>query len=193
VKIVSKHIFFSLWEAGVLGNRTRLWRDPQEAFFWGRDECSRLGCPINHPQIGFREIGKSGGGKWEKVYWADVLDTAAQWIREGRKFIMDDGVPSERSVMQGEICRTYRGLESFLAVGHGLPPMRQSIAQGLHRPYGYVATRVILDQYMDPSSRDDLEMFLELYPDATIELACFDVEVGNIPHRRVMFWEVRDY
>ena len=182
MKIRSKNQFFSAWEAGLLGNRTRLWRRPEDA-------ASASGVI----EIGFRELGAAGGGKWQRVPQSEVLATAAQWEREGRKFIMDDGVPNERSVMQGEVCRTIRGLESFLAVGHGLPPMRQSIAQGLHHTYGYIATKAILDQYMDPSSRDDLDMLLELYPDATIELACFDVEVGNIPHRRVMFWEVRDY
>lgn len=166
----------------MLGNRTRLWRRPEDA-----------ARASDAPEIGFRELGRAGGGKWERVAQSQTMETATQWMKEGRKFIMDDGVPSEHSVMQGEVCRTIRGLESFLAISHGLPPMRQSIAQGLHRPYGYVATKVILDQYMDPSSRDDLEMLLELYPDATIELACFDVEVGNIPHRRVIFWEVRDY
>jgi len=182
MKILSKTQFFSAWEAGVLGNRTRLWRRPEDA-------ASALGAP----KIGFRELGKTGGGKWQLVDQSQAMETAAQWIREGRNFIMDDSVPNERSTMQGEVCRTHRGLESFLAVGRGLPPMRTSIAQGLHRPYGYVATKAILDQYMDPSSRDDLDMLLELYPNATIELTCFDVEVGNIPHRRVMFWEVRDY
>lgn len=179
--ITSKHQFFELWKAGVLGNRTQLWTDPEDAY------ASMV------PEIGFREIGKAGGGAWEKVKREDVFRTANMWTALGRKFIMDDGAPNHRSTMQGEVCRTVRGLESFLAVGYGLPPMRQSIAAGLHRSYGYVETMVLLDRYMDPSSRDDLNMLLELYPEATVELSCFDVQVGNIPGRQVMFWEVRDY
>ena len=55
MQIRSKAEFFRLWEAGVLGNRTNLWRDPQDAYDSGA------------PEIGFREIGRAGGGAWEKV------------------------------------------------------------------------------------------------------------------------------
>ncbi len=181
MKITSKQQFFDLWRAGVLGNRTQLWDSPLDAFASGV------------ATIGFRQIGTAGGGAWCRVPRSEVLKTALDWQEAGRKFIMDDGVPNERSTIQGEVCRTFRGMESFLAIGHGLPPMRQTIAAGLHRHYGYLQTRVLLGHYMDPSSRDDLEALLELYPDATVEFTCFDVNVGNIPGRNTMIWETRDY
>ena len=71
--------------------------------------------------------------------------------------------------------------------------LRQSIAQGMHRQYGYVATRVLLNRFMDPSSRDDLDVLLEQYPEAAVEFACFSVNVGTIPRRNTVFWEVRNY
>ncbi len=46
---------------------------------------------------------------------------------------------------------------------------------------------------LDPSSRDDLEALLELYPDATVELTSYDVDVGVLPYRNTIVGEVRHY
>lgn len=40
---------------------------------------------------------------------------------------------------------------------------------------------------------DDVEILLELYPDATIELAAYPYTLGKIPGRNTVIWEVRDY
>lgn len=200
--IRSKKEFFDLWKAGVLGNRTLLSEDLDEALSW------------NTKHIGFREIGKAGGGKWELATRDDAPKVFAQWKSEYRQFIMDGGVPNDKSTMQGEVCRTELGLQSFLCVRDelmqryyveafdgtelvlalpGLPPMRRTIAAGWHRHRHYLETRMLLARYMDPSSRDDLDMLLEQYPDATVEFTCFSVNVGVFPHRNTIFWEVRNY
>ena len=71
--------------------------------------------------------------------------------------------------------------------------MRETMKRGWHHHRGYLETKVLLDRYLDPSSRDDLDALLELYPDATIELTAFDIDTGVIPGRNTIFWEVRDY
>lgn len=186
MRIRNKVEFFALWEAGCLGNRTRLWRNPQEAFEWARAN--------NHQGIGFREIrtGGAGAGKWEKVPWCKVLETARRWQAEGRNFIMDDGAPDEYRTLQGEICRTTRGMEGFLEIG-GKLPMRPAMAAGLMKHYTYLQTVLLLNKYMDPSSRDDVDAIFDLYPDAAIEFTCFSVDAGIIPGRNTIFWETRDY
>lgn len=201
MKIRSKSEFFRLWRAGLLGNRPLMWDTIEEAMASG---CER---------IGFRELGKAGGGAWELWVRNEAVAAATRWTSEGRKFVMDGSVPNDHSTMQGEVCRTERGLESFLVVRDvvindlayhmctlgsdwnylGLPPMRMTMGAGWHRHRGYLKTKVILDHYMDPSSRDDLDVLLELYPDATIELTCFDIDTGVIPGRNTIFWEVRNY
>ena len=181
MEIRSKQEFYNLWRAGVLGNRTQLWSNPLDAFI------------SNVPTIGFREIGKTGGGAWCRVPRCELYKTYDEWRAADRKFIMDDGVPNEHSIMQGEVCRTIRGLESFLAIGQGLEPMRLTMAAGLHKHRGYLETKILLETYMDPASRDDLDALLELYPEATVEFTSFDVCVGNIPGRQTMFWETRNY
>jgi hypothetical protein len=183
MKIPSKSEFFRLWELGVLGNRTLLWRSLEDALASGV------------PKIGFRLTARSAGGSgaWELGTREQAPEIFARWKAAGRDFIMDGSVPNDRSIMQGEVCRGLHGLASYCATGHGLPPMRQTMAAGLHQHRGYLETKLLLDRYMDPSSRDDLEMLLELYPDATVELACFDIQTGVFPNRNTIFWEVRDY
>lgn len=180
MQIPNKREFFRLWEAGVLGNRTNIWRDPIEAY--------RSGAP----EIGFREVGKSGGGAWTRCPRAEVFDVAKQWRNHGRNFIMDDGCPDEKRTLQGEICRTFRGLEGFLDIGAKLA-MRPAIAAGHMRSYRGAHVHALLERFMDPSSRDDLEMLLELYPDATIEFTSFSVDVGVFPNRNTILWETRNY
>ena len=176
--IDSKKEFFEKWKKGLLGNATRLWWDPNEAW------------QSNAKEFGFREH-RAGGGSWERVWRSDFWETVYRWRKEGRVFTMDDVCPDKYQTIQGEICRTFRGLESF--IGASQLPMRRAMEAGILKPRGYVETLCLLERYMDPSSRDDVDVFFELFPDATIEFTCFRVDVGNIPNRNTLFWEVRNY
>lgn len=192
MKITSKKEFFRLWEAGVLGNRTQLWRPGQwrEAFHGSLD-----------PEgVGFRQLNTAGGGRWERVKHPLIEETHARWMSYNIDFRMDDGVPNHMTTMQGEICRGLRGLEGFVAIAgvtspepRGLPPMRLSIKAGMHRNVSGSTLLALVQRYMDPSSQDDLWMLLDLYPDATVEFASFACDVGVFPNRNTIFWEVRDY
>jgi hypothetical protein len=184
--IRSKARFFELWEAGVLGNRTRLWRDPEEACDFGRK--NRVG-------IGFREIrpaGTSGAGWWERVHWSETIKTAEKWKQAGKVFIMDDGCPDDKRILQGEVCRTYRGLEGWLDQISKLP-MRPAMAAGHMKYTSPLQTLMLLQRHMDPSSLEDLWALLDLYPDAAIEFSTFTTNVGVFPGRNTLFWETRNY
>lgn len=185
MEIKSKAEFFRLWEAGCLGNRPLLFHTLQEAL--------DSGCEF----IGFRELNKAGGGgAWEKAQNTPlgfkIIDTFQRWTALGRHFIMDGGCPNHLGTLQGEVCRTYRGWEGLIGLSNGLP-MRPAMAAGLLVPRSGVVVKALLDSYMDPSSRDDLDAILDLYPDATVEFTCFSVDVGVIPNRNTIFWEVRNY
>lgn len=191
-EIRSKRQFFELWEAGVLGNRTRLWRTPDDAWQWVKTKKTRIDSP--EPMIGFRELrrpGTTGAGKWEKVPWYQMWSAAERWRAEGRDFIMDDGAPNELTTLLGEVVRTERGMVGYLA--RVALPMRQALTPEYARQYSYLETRLLLERYMDPSSRDDLDAIFELFPDAAVEFACFSVNVGIFPGRNTLFWETRNY
>lgn len=179
MKITSKQEFFRLWELGVLGNRPHLFRDPATAYASG------------FPLIGFRRLG-GGGGTWERVPREQVFITAQRWAT-GTPYIMDSAIaPADDThiTLQGEVCRTFRGWEGLMGVTPGLP-MRQAFP--LMRPVSGAEVLVLLGSYMDPSSQDDLRDLLDLYPDATVEFTCFDMDCGVITGRNTLFWECRDY
>lgn len=181
MKLRYKAWFYEAWEAGLLGNRPHLFRDASIAFGSG------------FPLVGFRELGRTGGGKWQRVAHMDVLETAKQWKSEGRKFIMDSATyPADDShiTLQGEICRTYRGWEGLMGYTPNLPMRR---AFPLMRQVRGAEVLVLLNRWMDPSSQDDLRDLLDLYPDATVEFTCFDMDTGCFPGRNTIFWETRDY
>jgi len=70
--------------------------------------------------------------------------------------------------------------------------MRKSLELGGKTVRGITANAII-DQYCDPSSADWLKELLILFPGAVIEFTVFDRDVGTIPHRNTIIWEVRNY
>lgn len=179
-QIASKAEFYRLWKLGVLGNRPRTFETFADAY--------GSGCPL----IGIREVGKAGGGRFDVVKRADLALTLDSWEREGRRYTMDGAVRNDLVTLQGEVCRTFRGLEGFMAVRSGTD-IRAAMRAGLFKPVSGSTILDLLNTFMDPSSQDDLRDLLDLYPDATIEFACFPMDVGVIPNRNTLFWEVRNY
>jgi hypothetical protein len=177
--INSKRQFFAMWEQGLLGNRPNLWRDPEPA--WAARSAF----------YGFREH-SAGGGSWEKVPTERFWETYNRWKAAGRVFTMDDACPDGKQLLQGEICRTWRGLEGWLDTSSKLH-MRPAAAAGFMRPCLGATVLALTQKFMDPSSQDDLWMLLDLYPDATVEFTTFSVNVGVYPHRNTIFWETRNY
>lgn len=167
-------------EHGCLGNTLRNWRHYVEAY--------DSGVPI----FGLREIGVAGGGSHIVIPRNELITTAADWVCFGRRFIVDEAAPDTDVVLQGEICRTFRGWEGLLGLRTG-HRMRESARLGLFHHYSGVTVKVLLDEFLDPSSRDDIDALLDLYPEATIELASYPYTLGKIPGRNTVIWEVRCY
>jgi hypothetical protein len=146
-------------------------------------------------EYGFRmaKRGQGGGGAWSGVSRAEFWATVREWDLEygTHNYYIDDRVPDTKQTIQGELCRTHRGLEGYIGSSH--LPMRLAMQQGILTPRSPIETLVIINSYMDPSSRDDIDAILELFPDATIEFTCFQIDIGNIPGRNTILWEVRNY
>jgi hypothetical protein len=180
MEIRSKRQFYDLWKSGCLGNRPQTWSRVEDAVKSGATN------------IGFREVGKAGGGEFELVRREDATQTAEEWKRAGRAYSLDGACPNERTELQGAVCRTVEGWEGDLAIRSGTD-IRAAMSLGLIRSYSGLIVSTLLDHFMDPSSRDDVEMLLEMFPNATIEFSCFPCDVGVIPNRNTVIWEVRDY
>lgn len=181
MEILSKREFYRLWHAGLLGNRPHV--------FTNIDDALRSGVP----QVAFREVGGGAhNGQWELVPRSAARATALRWDAEGRRYSLDSAVPNQEVALIGEVCQTWRGLEGLLAIRSKLP-MRATAAAGLFRSYRGLMVQLLLREFMDPSSRDDLDALFDLYPDAAVEFACFPHNLGIFPHRNTVIWEVRNY
>ena len=181
MEIRTKAEFFRLWEAGVLGNKLRTWRDPNEAVISGV------------PLVGFRQIGAAGGGRFQLVENAHILDAALKWTLDGLSFMVCEAAPDQHAMLQGEVCRLLGGWHGALGINMQGIRMRDAMARGLLKPCRGVQVVDLLNRFMDVNSREDLEGLLELYPDATVEFTCYRYEVGCLPARNTIFWEVRNY
>jgi hypothetical protein len=185
VKIESKAEFYQLWRAGALGNRPRAWATADEALASGAPRIA-----IRSSMAGRRWLGGAAVSIVRRDQLREALDL---WAKANHgDYALDEPAPDALVTLQGEVCRGLRGWEGYFGVRTGLH-MRVASMLGMLRPYSGVAVRTLLDCYLDPSSRDDVDALLEMYPDATIELAAYSVDVGIIPGRNTLIWEVRDY
>jgi hypothetical protein len=181
MRIGSKAEFYRLWEAGVLGNKPETWREIGPAL------------KANIRDYALREVGAAGGGKFEICpSRLQLMSAVMRWNYEGRRWVITGVAPNHLSQLQGEICCTERGLEGFLGVRTGVN-MREAMAQGLLLPRSPAVTRTLMRHFIDPASLDDIDELLERYPDAAIEFCSYSVNVGVIPGRNTLIWEVRDY
>jgi hypothetical protein len=180
MEIRNKRTFYEQWRSGVLGNRPQTFATPMDAI----NSTAKM--------IGFREVGKAGGGKWEAVPRTRVWEAVARWNAEGRTYTLDGAAPNELTTLHGEVCRTERGIEGWMAVE---PKCAWRMAQSarIFRERTPLETRLLIRRYMDPSSQDDLEQLMELYPDAAIEFSCYPCSVGVLPRRNTLIWEIRNY
>lgn len=175
MEIRSKAQFFAAWRRGLLGNPIRVWDHIDDV-------------PILVDTLGFREVGKAGGGAAAIVPRYLGVATAISWDREGRQYIMDEACPNHLTTLCGEVGRTYLGLVGRLAIE---PRCSMREAKLLNVTGSKILC--LLDLYMDPSSKDDIWQLLDLYPDAVVEFSCFPHDVGLIPNRNTIVWEVRNY
>lgn len=179
-QIRNKREFYRLWKQNLLGNRPILFESPEEA------------ANYSGPYVGIREVGAAGGGWFRIVRPWEVLNVCHIWKDLGKEFVLDGAVPNDRCLLLGEITQTFRGWEGYLAIRPKVP-MRAAMKDGLLKPVSGLRVRLLLEHFMDSSSYEDVRELLDLYPDATIEFGCYDVQVGILPNRNTIIWETRCY
>jgi len=177
--ISSKREFYKLWKQNVLGNRPLVFSTPEEAIASG----TKL--------VGIRQVGVPGG-RFDLVPISRLYSVLVEWKREGRIFSLDGGSDPTRVIFQGEVARTTRGFEGYFALFPRMA-MRPAMARGLLTPYRGLKVVLLMKYFMDSNSYEDIRELMDMYPDSVIEFAVFDCEVGILPRRNTIVWEVRNY
>jgi hypothetical protein len=108
---------------------------------------------------------------------------------EEDEIMLGERAPDHRITIQGEVMTGLYGPE--LRYSCLQTHMRAAMREDCHA-YG-LAALTILQDHLSPSSYEDLQALLELYPDHVIEFTTFDGPVGSLPGRNTVIWEVRLY
>lgn len=183
--ISDKKTFLSLWKAGKLGNRLRMWETVEELNASGFSGLVRFRSRIP-----------------DKRYSSPAVPAhlAAQAVAAAHLPLVDcyfgEVAEDERLRIQGEFGDPQGQFGGY--VGNVLSystlqlPMRRAFDQDQRHAYGSAAIAIIRS-YMDGNSWDDFNFLRDQYPNAVIEFGVYEHFVGCLPARNTIFWEVRDY
>lgn len=109
----------------------------------------------------------------------------------------NEGADDSRVVVQGEYLndalvldgRTFVGALRFSTVRL---KMRDALRAEERTAYG-LAAHGVLRNAMTPSSWADFETLLEQYPGHVLEVSVYSGNIGSIPGRNALVWEIRRY
>lgn len=181
--IKSKAEMYDLYHAGAFGNRLATWASIADF------KTSGVARPVT-----MRYKGESGG-KWVAygVDPSDVPAVASKWEAEGANLnlvTLNEAAPDHLLICQGEVMRSAAHYD--LRYSTAPLPMRQALATTQRHATGLVALS-ILNHFLDASSLSDLHWLLDEYDGAVVEFSTWATDIGCIPHRNTVFWEVRHY
>jgi hypothetical protein len=177
--IATKSEFLRLWNAGRLGNKLRTWDRIDDAVGYE----GRFGIRSRRPG----SINTTYGVSRE-----DVPAAVARMVSLGEgagDLYFGEMAPDHRLLIQGEFFHA-AGFNRHLMYSTEQVPMKR-VAAWSHTDG--VSAAVILRSYMSPGSWDDFEALQERYPDHVIEFGCYECDLGDVPGRNTIIWEVRSY
>ena len=102
--------------------------------------------------------------------------------------------PADKVLLQGNYLG-FDGIGAFHVLEYSLIKnlhLRDALLKEMKFSKG-LYTLILLNSLMTFSSWNDFEFLRNSWPDAAIELSIYSHNVGKIPNRNTMFWEVRHY
>lgn len=175
--INTKAQFIELYFRGALGNRLRTWKNYGDLLASGYKGNvtvrSRIpdvshGCIYQVPVDSIPAI-------FPKLRDSGSLDL----------YYFNESAPDEHLAIQGELWNR------SLTWSAKKLPMREALQKPSYAEGS--TTEMLLRQHMNDNSYEDFMLLRNLYPDHVIEFGCYYKCLGDIPHRNVIIWEVRDY
>lgn len=171
-----------MWQAGLFGNHPRAWDRLEDV------------PPSYQGTLTLRYKGKAGGGFCTyKVPQPKVPAEVRRWVRRGAEpelIYYGEDPPDWKLKLQGELMESAGGWDLLYSTVRA--PMRVALAES-SRTLSGLAAREALRGLMSPSSFADLEALFERYPGCVVELGVYECEVGCLPGRNTIVWEVRHY
>lgn len=164
-RVKTKKDFYRRWLLGEFGNRLRSWED-----------ASLITCPyVNVRQITSCKDIQYNVPKGE--------------VPVGPQYRYNEPAPDNDLLIQGEVYLGHRGIE--LTFSQEKCKMRTAMQNPIF-VHGIKAQYVLM-LYCCPSSYSDLQALFELYPGHVIEFGVYNHNLGDVPNRNTIIWEVRSY
>ena len=174
---------YVLYHNGILGNKPLTWNSLEEIAQskWNGKVSIRSKKGIARSKTEFNKTYKQA----EQI--------VKQWTKEGinlADITFNQSMPEEDLALQGEVMMLPGGL--YLYGSFVKKPMNLALAEKSFSVQGSPAVYLI-QKHLFPASREDMDRLLNQFPDNALEFSAYNTEVGDLPGRNTIFWEVRNY
>lgn len=189
--IPTKRDFLEKYTSGQLGNKIRSW--PSIAALKSSDYRGPVSI-------------RSRTSNWKTMYYVPQERVFACERQFGPDFYFNESAPDDRLTIQGEYWNNhtrylmYSRAQVAMKQALGLPLVSdpQTWRYGIdpanwrHESEG-LRTEMLLRANMNANSYEDFQILRDNYPAHVIEFSCYDTELGSVPGRNTLIWEVRSY
>lgn len=170
---------YDLYSRGLFGNRLHHWNSVDE---WMED------YEAGNISVGFRR--KDIPGAYAPTYNEFMVMWCENDHTDWDKLCVSEISSDEHTLLMAEVSRS----ENYFDMTYSFEKQKMKPAFKKSENYATGHTALcILKTFLDPSSYDDLMELFDTYPDSVIELSAFSKDVGIVPHRNTIIWEVRNY
>jgi hypothetical protein len=182
--IRSKRAMYRLYEQGRLGNKLNSWSSLND--FEASDYTGT---------VSLRYAGAAGGG-WVayEVPREGVREMVGRWQTEGASLDavrINESAPDSQLILQGEVAEAPYYSSIVLRFSTWRGKMRDAMRFAEH--VEGVSALAILHSYLWPSSYEDIQELLGIYPGAVVEFSAYESALGCYRGRNTVIWEVRNY
>lgn len=181
--VLTKTDFVRRYKAGEFGNASPTWDSYGE---WAQAK------GWNYGDFFHVRNRVAGGLTWYNVPWEKLLyvwSVARDKCGE-RNLYISAMAPTEKTVIQGEVCRAPWMYE--LTYTRVQKPMRDALRDSTRRARGLEAL-FLLQENLCQRSYDWLQYLLDTYEDHVVEFSTYSISWGTVPGYNTVFWEVRNY
>ena len=191
-EVTTKADFVRRYQAGEFGNASPTWNTFEEFQIFTKEKYPTLADVVG-TQDKYHLRNRVVGGTTHynlnpRIAFGDWFEFVLKG--EDKQWYCSQMAPTHLTTIQGEVQRTYRGLELFYSTVK--KPMRDSLREGGKQVYGVSASAILRD-YLPTKDHEWLMGLLEKYPDHVVEFSTFSREFGTVPGFKTVYWEVRKY
>jgi hypothetical protein len=183
VRVATKAEYLDRAALGLLGNTMPSWPSVEAALADGHREPVMVRCRV--PDSPYMRA---------DVPIAEAQSVIDEFVRRGARpgsLYLTHMTTAVGRRLNAEVWRSPSGL--YLHYSTDQTHLRAALDGPTARHVQNATAYAVLRWACCPDSFDDLMELLDLYPDHCVELTAYDREIGSLPGRNTVIWEVRLY